>query len=162
MADVIILLLTIVTAITVGLVGGVFFAFSSFIMRALGALPPPTAISAMQSINVVVLRSLFLTAFFAAGLTSVILAVHAAFAWESHVALWQLAGGLVYVLGCVAVTVAANVPLNNTLAIVSPESAEGETVWTRYLSDWTLWNHIRTVACVISAICLTMALLVRP
>jgi len=44
------------------------------------------------------------------------------------------------------VTVLFNVPLNNKLAAVKPDSAEGNAVWTRYLREWTLWNHVRTVA----------------
>jgi uncharacterized membrane protein len=50
-------------------------------------------------------------------------------------------------------TVLFNVPLNNTLAAIDPGSAEAVSVWTRYLRDWTLWNHIRTfsstAACVL-------------
>jgi uncharacterized membrane protein len=44
------------------------------------------------------------------------------------------------------VTVLFNVPLNNRLATVKPESAEGKAIWTHYLSVWTAWNHVRTVA----------------
>ena len=39
-------------------IGGVFFAFSSFIMKALARIPSPEGIAAMQSINVVVLNKL--------------------------------------------------------------------------------------------------------
>jgi uncharacterized membrane protein len=33
-------------------VGGIFFAFSAFVMKALDRLPPAQGIAAMQSINV--------------------------------------------------------------------------------------------------------------
>jgi uncharacterized membrane protein len=39
-----------------------------------------------------------------------------------------------------------NVPLNDALAAVDPSSPAAATLWTRYLSDWTFWNHVRTVA----------------
>jgi uncharacterized membrane protein len=39
-----------------------------------------------------------------------------------------------------------NVPLNNALAIVDPNSTEGETLWAKYLTNWTFWNHVRTLA----------------
>ncbi len=38
------------------LVAGVFFAFSTFVMKALGRLQPEQGIAAMQSINVTVLN----------------------------------------------------------------------------------------------------------
>ncbi len=41
------------------LVGGVFFAFSSFVMKALARVPSPEGIAAMQSINVVVINPSF-------------------------------------------------------------------------------------------------------
>jgi uncharacterized membrane protein len=36
-----------------------------------------------------------------------------------------------------------NVPLNDALAAASHETA---SLWARYLTDWTLWNHVRTVS----------------
>ena len=45
------------------LVGGIFFAFSSFIMKALADVPSAEGIGAMQSINVVVINRSFLGAF---------------------------------------------------------------------------------------------------
>lgn len=35
-----------------------------------------------------------------------------------------------------------NVPLNNLLASTGPEN------WARYLSTWTRWNHLRTLASI--------------
>jgi uncharacterized membrane protein len=46
------------------LVAGIFFAFSTFVMKALGKLSPPQGVAAMQSINVAVINPWFLTAFF--------------------------------------------------------------------------------------------------
>jgi uncharacterized membrane protein len=42
----------------------------------------------------------------------------------------------------------SNVPLNNRLAKLTPDSAEGATLWSHYLKAWTQWNHARTVACI--------------
>ncbi len=44
------------------LVGGTFFAFSSFVMKALAGVPSAEGIGAMQAINVVVLNPSFLGA----------------------------------------------------------------------------------------------------
>ena len=38
-----------------------------------------------------------------------------------------------------------HVPLNNALAAADPASHEAASLWARYLTDWTLWNHLRTV-----------------
>ena len=53
------------------LVGGVFFAFSSFVMKALARMPSSEGIAAMQSINVVVINPAFLGAFIGTALLSV-------------------------------------------------------------------------------------------
>ena len=50
-------------AIGTALIAGAFFAFSSFVMGALGKLPPAQGIAAMQSINVVVINPWFMSAF---------------------------------------------------------------------------------------------------
>ena len=54
----------IITALGCGLVAGVFFAFSTFVMGALRRLPPAQGIAAMQSINVTVITPAFMIALF--------------------------------------------------------------------------------------------------
>ena len=56
--------LTLFAALGCGLVGGVFFAFSTFVMKALSRLPPGEGLAAMQSINVAALNRWFMAAFF--------------------------------------------------------------------------------------------------
>jgi uncharacterized membrane protein len=55
---------TLVTALGCGLVAGVFFAFSSFVMAALKRLPAAEGIAAMQSINILAVTPIFMTALF--------------------------------------------------------------------------------------------------
>ena len=55
-------------------------------------------------------------------------------------------------------TVAFNVPLNNRLASAEPDSPAAEALWAHYLSRWTLWNHVRTVASLVAAGLFAMAL----
>jgi uncharacterized membrane protein len=55
------------------------------------------------------------------------------------------------------VTLLFNVPLNNRLAAVKPESAEGKVIWTHYLSVWTAWNHVRTAAPLAAMACFILA-----
>lgn len=162
MADVLIMLLTVTTAISTALVGGIFFIFSDTIMRSLGRISAPAGIAAMQEINVVIIQSMFLTVFFGAALTSLILGGYAITDWQAAPSIWLLAGSLLYVVGCIGITMVCNVPLNNELAAVTPDSTEAQAVWTRYLADWTMWNHFRTVASIAAAICFVMALIARP
>ena len=100
----------------------------------------------MQSVNVVVLNPVFLGTFFGTSALSLVLAVSATMHWAEPGAFDLLAGSLLYLIGSILVTMICNVPLNDRLAAVKPESAEGKTMWTHYLSVWTAWNHVRTVA----------------
>ncbi len=47
-------ILTFAAVLGSGLVAGIFFAFSTFVMRALGQLPQDQGIAAMKSINITV------------------------------------------------------------------------------------------------------------
>jgi uncharacterized membrane protein len=146
------------SALGAGLMAGLFFVFSTFMMTALGRLPPATGISAMQSINVTILNPIFFLVFFGTAVASLVLAIAAVVRWSEPGAVALLAGGLLYLLGNILVTMAFNVPLNNALAAVKPDSAEGAILWTRYLSEWTAWNHVRTVSCLAAMASFIMAL----
>ena len=155
-------LMTLVCALASSLVAGVFFAFSTFVMRALARLPAPQGIAAMQSINVAVIHPAFLGPFVGNALACLGLAVASVAAWQRPGAAESFAGALLYALGTFGVTMAGNVPLNNALAAVDPASAEGARVWADYLRRWTFWNHVRTVAAAASAALLTLALAGSP
>ena len=62
--------LTLVAAVGSGLVAGVFFAFSSFVMPALRRLPDEQGISAMQSINKAAPTPVFMSALFGSAAVS--------------------------------------------------------------------------------------------
>ena len=134
------------SAIGCGLLAGLYFTFSAFIMTALGRLEQAHGIAAMNSINSSILQSLFMPFFLGTTLTSMALAVMALVRRGQAGATWMLVGGIVYVVGMFVVTMVFNVPLNNALAAANPASAEAATVWARYLRDWTLWNHVRTIS----------------
>lgn len=139
------------------LIGGVFFAFSSFVMKALARVPSPEGIRAMKSINVVVINPAVMGAFIGTAVLSVAIALLALGTWSESLSHWFFVGSLHYVFGTFFVTAFGNVPLNNRLESVSPE--EGEQLWSHYLRKWTFWNHIRTTAALIAAFCFTMGLL---
>ena len=141
-----------------GLIAGVFFAFSTFVMAALAQRPPAEGIAAMQSINITVINPWFMTAFLGTGIACIILAIFSLLKWHQPSAAYLIVGSLLYLIGTVLVTLIFNVPLNDALAIVKPSSLEGATLWTRYLTNWTFWNHIRTIAALGAATLLAIAL----
>ncbi|HEY7689278.1 MAG TPA: anthrone oxygenase family protein, partial [Dongiaceae bacterium] len=61
-----------------------------------------------------------------------------------------IAGAAIYTVGGIGVTMLFNVPRNNALAPLKPESAEAATYWPRYVAEWTMWNHVRTIACAVA------------
>ncbi len=141
-----------------GIIAGVFFAFSTFVMKALARLPSAQGIIAMQSINITAINPLFMLALFATAVICLFLAVFSVLKWHQPIAVYLLVGSLLYLLGTVGVTIAFNVPLNDALAIAKPDSAEGASLWAKYLSEWTLWNHVRTVAALMATALLAIAL----
>lgn len=145
--------LAIGAALGSGLVAGIFFAFSTFVMRALGRLAPREGIMAMQAINVAVINPWFLGVFLGTALLCLGLGGVALAGLDRPGALPALAGAGLYLLGTILVTVLGNVPLNDALARIAPDSEEGESVWARYRVVWTRWNHLRTAAAVAATAC---------
>lgn len=141
-----------------GLVAGIFFAFSTFVMVALGRLPQANGISAMQSINVVVINPIFLSVFMGTAALCIALTLAAFFGWSHPRSAYLIAGSLLYFAGTFLVTMIFNVPLNDALAAVTPGSADGANVWARYLSVWTNWNHVRTAAALAASMLFILAL----
>jgi uncharacterized membrane protein len=141
------------------LVGGVFLAFSDFIMRALSATSGHGGAEAMQAINREVFRWVFMTLFLGLAATSLMLIGYAALGLNGPVAMLVGAAGLVYLVGCFGVTVAFNVPLNEALAGMDLSQDLARAHWTgSYVPRWTFWNTVRTIACGLAAALLLFAL----
>jgi uncharacterized membrane protein len=149
------------TTLGCGLVAGTFFAFSSFIMPALNRLAPAQAISAMQSINKLAVTPLFMLAVFGTAVLSVVVAIWAMRAGPVPGGRWVLAGAVLYLAGAIIVTAAANVPLNNALAVADPHALTAPDQWASYLRNWTLWNHVRAVASLGATALLAIGLMAR-
>ncbi len=149
--------LTFIAAVTSGVMGGLFFAYSNSVMPSLARVPAPSGIAAMQAINVVIVNPLFLLVFLGPAALSAVLLVAAIFGWGDLESGWVIAGSILYLAGSILVTGAFNVPRNNALDKVSPTAPEGAAYWTSYLSEWTTWNHVRTVACIAAMVCFILA-----
>jgi uncharacterized membrane protein len=150
--------LLVLCALGSGAIGGVFFAFSNFVMPALARIPPAEGIHAMQAINVTVLNRLFLGTFMGTGLLSLATIVGALLNWNGAGSLCAVLGGGAYVLGSILVTLRGNVPLNNALMRVTQADALGEATWRSYVRDWTRWNTVRTIACFVAMLLFIAAL----
>ncbi len=146
------------SALGCGLIAGVFFAFSTFVMKALVQQPTAQGIATMQSINITVINPWFMTAFLGTAATCLFLAVSLLLKWHQPGAIYVLVGSVLYLIGTFLVTIAFNVPLNDALAIADPNSTEGATLWAKYITNWTFWNHARTVAAIAASASFTIAL----
>ena len=149
--------LTAATAVGAAVSGGVLFGFSTFVMRSLDRLPPKEGMAAMQSINREAPNPLFMLALFGTALAGIVLAISALGRMDEKVAVYQLVGSLLYLVG-VGVTLGYHIPHNNTLAALDPNRADAAGEWARFSSGWTAWNHVRTAAMVAAAATLTAAL----
>ncbi|MEJ6402977.1 anthrone oxygenase family protein [Yoonia sp. 2307UL14-13] len=138
--------------IAYALVGGVFLAFSDFVMRSLARTGGVGGVEAMQVINREVFRWVFMTLFLGMAAISVFIAIYAVVNLTGGPATIILLGAIIYLLGCFAVTVFCNVPMNAALAGMDLSSDATKDYWSGiYMPRWTMWNTIRTIACIVSA-----------
>jgi uncharacterized membrane protein len=140
-------------SLAVGLVAGVFLTFSDFVMRSLGASAPAAGMEAMQQINRKVYRSVFMVLLMGMVPVSLAIAAYAAVSAGGAANAWLIAGAALYILGVFGVTAAGNVPMNKKLDVLEPAGDAPLGYWPRYERNWTLLNHVRTVASAGSAMC---------
>jgi uncharacterized membrane protein len=150
-------ILTIIAAVGAGVSGGVFFAFSTFVMKALGRLPAAQGISAMHAINKAAPAPLFMLALFGTGAVSIVLSSVALRHLDQRWAVYVLTGAALYLV-CVVLTIVYHVPRNNALALVDPTAPGAAHAWAHYLTSWTAWNHVRTVTALAGSTAFIIAL----
>jgi uncharacterized membrane protein len=147
---------TATAALGAGLSGGVFLAFSTFVMSGLRRLPAQVGVQAMQGINRAAPSSpVFMLTLFGTTLLAVALAVESLVRHRPASAL--AVAGAAAVLVAVVVTAAYHVPHNDALALLDPTAPATAARWRAYTAGWTRWNHLRTASCAASAVLLGMA-----
>ena len=151
--------LTIVAIIGNGLLAGVFFAFSTFVMSGLRRAPAAAGIAAMQSINREAPTPAFMVLFGGATVVSVALGVVAIARWGSTAATLALVGGALAVVPFV-MTGAYHQPRNLAFDDVDPAASNAPARWDTYASGWVRWNHVRTLASTVAATLLAVSLVV--
>jgi len=139
-----------VTAVGAATTGGVFFAFSTFVMRALRNLEPRQGLTAMQSINRAAPNPLFMTLLLGTAVLSGGVAVVGLRKLDDPGAPALVAGGVLYLVA-VGITAGYHVPRNDALALLDPGAPGAARAWIDYASAWTTWNHVRTVTSIAAA-----------
>ena len=112
----------------------------------------------MQWINIVVINPWFMSALFGSALACVALSVLSLLEWDEPESIYRLTGSALYLVGTILVTVAFNVPRNDSLAAAAPDGDDSAELWSRYVREWTAWNHVRTAAALAAAALFTVAL----
>jgi uncharacterized membrane protein len=158
MTDSWIYVLTLAAALGSGLLAGLFYAFSSFVMKGLADLPPAQGIAAMNSINAAVQNPVFMLGFLGTPAICLAAGVAAVVRWGRPGSTFLLIGSVLYLVGAFVLTVAFHIPRNNALAALDPASPSSVEKWTNYVSVWTAGNHVRTLTALAAAAFFTAAL----
>ena len=132
-------------------IGGVFSAFSEFIMSALFRAAPTGGIEAMQQINRTVIKTQFVAGILSIALLSVLFALYGLTAFEGTARAALLVAPLVYLPTVFLMTLFGNVPMNKKLERLDHTSAEAEVYWVTYVRVWTRLNHVRSIGSIVTA-----------
>ena len=157
--DRVLFVLVCLAALGSAIVGGIFYGFSSFVMRALGRIPPEQGVAAMNSINVVVINPSFMIVFMGTALVCLVLAASSIFWWQAGSSKLVLAAALLYFAGSLGLTMVVNQLMNLRLAGLPP--AQALAYWPEYLESWIVWNHVRTAASLLASALFVAALVLE-
>jgi len=145
-----------------GLIAGLFYGWQCSVINGLALLPDREYLMAFQSMNKGILNLAFFLSFMG---SIMVLAITAFISYKRDNSAFfpYLAASLaIYMIGVFGVTVACNVPLNETLAAFDISGASGDQIKgmrLRFENLWNSWHLVRTIACMISFVILTIPLL---
>ena len=143
-----------------GLLAGLYLAFACGIAPAFQSIDDVTYVRTFRLINRRILNPWFLTLFFLAPLSAIVLA-----------ALWIMSdpfanpglffAGVVCALSMFFITVLRNVPLNNALERTKiTEIHPAGRVRAQYENQWNAWNLMRTLSGVAAVVLLMISLVI--
>ena len=150
-------ILTLAGLVGTALMGGLFYAFGTAVMSSLQRMPAGQGAIAMNLINVRIQNPLFLLIFMGTAFVCLALVI-LAFVRDTPGRWWMLAGAVLYLAGVIVVSFAINIPLNDKLAALDPNSAAGAAEWLNYLAKWNPANNVRAVTCALGVIAFGLAL----
>lgn len=132
-------------------IGGVFSAFSEFVMSGLLRTAPAGGIEAMQHINRTVIKTQFVAGILSIAVFSVLFAIYSMTIFEGSALVTLILAPIVYLPSVFLMTMFGNVPMNNRLERLDHKTFEAETYWIEYGREWTRLNHIRALGSVLTA-----------
>ncbi|MFD6350487.1 DUF1772 domain-containing protein [Nocardia tengchongensis] len=147
--------------LTTGLTAGIFFAYATSVMTALGQSDDRTFIDVMQKINVVIINPAFMLAFMGSvGFTVLAAALH--LGKDARTTLIWVGVALLLNVIAFGITSGLNVPLNNQLANAGDvaQIPDLAAVRAQFESSWVTWNVVRAVIHTLAFLVLTGALFV--
>jgi uncharacterized membrane protein len=149
-----------VAMVAMGLMAGIFYAFTISVMPGLARSDDRTFVTAMQNINLAIENAAFLAVFFGAFVFTLVAAILQQRLGRRAAARWIVASLALYVVA-LAITMGINVPLNDQLASAGDPSriVDLAAVRTNFEGPWVAAHLARTVACTLALACLGRALL---
>ncbi|MDE0553108.1 MAG: DUF1772 domain-containing protein [Candidatus Poribacteria bacterium] len=130
-----------------GAIFGFFYAYVVSCLNGLSTLSARDAIEAMNAINIAVRNFGFMPVFFFTPLVCLAAAGLSLLVGERHTSFWIFAAATLYFFGALLPTIFINVPMNDGLKEVDPNSLSltiATDVWNSYAREWQFWNIIRT------------------
>ncbi|MEM7329243.1 MAG: anthrone oxygenase family protein [Pseudomonadota bacterium] len=132
-------------------IGGIFSAFSEFIMSGLLRTAPAGGIEAMQHINRTVIKTQFVAGILSIALFSILFAIYSSRVFEGAALAVLILAPIVYLPAVFFMTIFGNVPMNNKLDRLDHETPEAQAYWIKYGCDWTRLNHVRSIGSIMTA-----------
>lgn len=140
--------LLITAAILTALLAGVFFGYAVSVNWGLGKLKDAEYVRAMQSINIVIQNGWFFLVF----MGPIVLLPLVTFLFRASPVQFALLliASIVYIVGSFILTIAGNVPLNNTLALADA-GKDVAVARSQFEKPWNRLHTVRTLASIIAA-----------
>lgn len=152
-------IILILTTTTTGLMAGLFFAWSCSVIPGLARLPDAGYLAAMQAMNRAILNPLFLAAFIGT-LLLLPLSTILHYGRPAPARFWLLlAAAIVYAVGVFGVTMAGNVPLNETLDAFNLGSASASDLAAQRAAFERPWNDLHLIRTWASTLSLLLAII---
>lgn len=151
-----------VTVLITGLIAGLFYGYSCSVNGCLGNLSDEKYLEAFQSINRVIQNPVFFLSFMGSAILLPIVTVYT-YRSGSHIAFqYLLAASIIYFIGVMGITIAANIPLNEQLDKFSLRTATAQEISAfrdSFENRWNSFHTIRTIASIITFVISILAII---
>ncbi|MEV4410747.1 DUF1772 domain-containing protein [Catellatospora sp. NPDC049609] len=155
------LLALIAAMVTMGNMAGVFGLYSHTVMPGLRRTDDRTFVGAFQALDRAIINPWFMLGGFLGALVFTGAAAGLLLGPGGAALTWTLTAFALYLVVFV-ITVAVNVPMNDTIKAAGEPDGIADLAGVRARFDearWSRWNLVRTVLTTLAVICLAMALM---